>query len=69
MVHYELTVLLVAAVLNILSAERLDFSLLLVLVAAIAGLVWLLDHLLFAPALQGARHAARAVIRRSNRCR
>jgi signal peptidase I len=59
-VHYILPVLLIAAVLQVLSAERLDFSLLLVLVAAIAGLIWLLDHVLFAPArARAARSAGR----------
>jgi signal peptidase I len=59
-VHYILPVLLIAAVLQVLSAERLDFSLLLVLVAAIAGLIWLLDHVLLAPArARAARSAGR----------
>ena len=57
-VYYVLPVLLVAAVIRLLSSERLDFSLLLVLVAAVAGLIWLLDHLLLAP--MRARAARRA---------
>jgi len=43
-----LPVVLVAAVLRLLGSERLDFSLVLVIVVAIAGAIWLLDHLLFA---------------------
>src|SRR5579871_4754934 len=57
-VYYVLPVLLVAAVIRLLGSERLDFSLLLVLVAAVAGLIWLVDHLLFAP--MRARAARRA---------
>jgi signal peptidase I len=57
-IQYVLPVLLVAGVWRVLSSERLDFSLLLVLVAALAGVIWLLDHLLFAPAR--ARAARRA---------
>jgi signal peptidase I len=44
-----LPVVLLAAVLELLGSERLDFSLVLVVVVAIAGTIWLLDHLLFAP--------------------
>jgi signal peptidase I len=59
-VYYVLPVLLVAAVINLLRSERLDFSMLLVLVAAVAGLVWLIDHLLLAPArARAARRAGR----------
>jgi signal peptidase I len=48
--YFVLPVLLLAAVLHVLSSDRLDFSLVLVIVVAVAGGVWLLDHLLFAPA-------------------
>ena len=58
-----LPVLLIAAVLRLLVSERLDFSLVLVIVVAVAGLVWLLDHLLFAPARRGPP-GRRAAIRR-----
>jgi signal peptidase I len=59
-VYYVLPVLLVAAVIRLLGSERLDFSLLLVLVAAVAGLIWLIDHLLFAPMrVRAARRAGR----------
>jgi signal peptidase I len=54
-IHFVLPVLLIAAVLRVLADDRLDFSLLLVLVAAIAGLVWLIDKLLFSA---GRRKAA-----------
>jgi signal peptidase I len=47
-----LPVVLLAAVLELLGSERLDFSLVLVIVVAVAGLVWLLDHLLFGPLRQ-----------------
>jgi len=44
-----LPVVLLAAVLELLGSERLDFSFVLVIVVAVAGSVWLLDQLLFAP--------------------
>jgi len=53
-IYYLLPVLLIAAVLRLLGSERLDFSLVLLLVVAGAGLVWLLDYLLWAPARQRA---------------
>jgi signal peptidase I len=57
-IYYALPVLLVAAVLRLLGSERLDFSLVLVVVVAIAGVVWLVDYLLFAPARRRAADAA-----------
>ncbi len=57
-VYYVLPVLLVAAVVRVLGAERLDFSLLLLVVAAVAGLIWLLDRLVFAPSRARAARAA-----------
>jgi len=48
-IYLLLPVVLVAAVLRLLGSERLDFSLVLVIVVAVAGAIWLLDHLLFAP--------------------
>jgi signal peptidase I len=48
-IYLLLPVVLVAAVLRLLGSERLDFSLVLVIVVAVAGVIWLLDHLLFAP--------------------
>src|SRR5580693_4624044 len=47
-----------APLLRLLLSERLDFSLVLVTVVAVAGLVWLLDHLLFEPARRRAATAA-----------
>src|ERR1700683_5512621 len=57
--YYLLPLLLIAALLRLLVSERLDFSLVLVTVVAVAGVVWLLDHLLFEPARQRAASAAR----------
>jgi signal peptidase I len=50
----------VGAVLRLLMSERLDFSLFLVIVVAATGLVWLLDHLIFAP-MRARAAQARAV--------
>ena len=57
-VYYALPLLLLAALLRLLLSERLDFSMVLVTVVAIAGLVWLADHLLFEPARRRAATAA-----------
>jgi signal peptidase I len=60
-IYYLLPVLLIAAVLKLLGSERLDFSLVLLIVVAVAGLVWLLDVLVFAPMRRrAAAGAARA---------
>ena len=48
-IYFVLPVLVVAAVLRLLGSERLDFSLVLVIVVAVAGVIWLIDHLVFAP--------------------
>ncbi|HWW19996.1 MAG TPA: signal peptidase I [Steroidobacteraceae bacterium] len=48
-VHFLLPIGCVGAVLRLLMSERLDFSLILVIVVAATGLVWLLDSLLLAP--------------------
>src|SRR5580692_10722848 len=56
--YYLLPLLLIAALLRLLVSERLDFSLVLVTVVAVAGAVWLLDHLLFEPARRRAAAAA-----------
>jgi len=45
--YTALPVLIGASVIRLLVAERLDFSLVLVLIVAATGLVWLLDALLF----------------------
>jgi signal peptidase I len=57
-VYYALPILLLAALLRLLLSERLDFSLVLVTVVAVAGLVWLVDHLLFEPMRRRAATAA-----------
>ena len=56
-IYLLLPVVLLAAVVQLLRSERLDFSLVLVIVVAVAGSVWMLDHLLFAP-LRARRLAA-----------
>jgi signal peptidase I len=48
-VYLLLPVALLAAVLQLLGSERLDFSLVLVIVVAVAGAIWLIDHLLLEP--------------------
>ncbi len=57
-IYLVLPVVLVAAVLRLLGSERLDFSLVLVIVVLGAGAIWLADHLLFAPARLRAAAAA-----------
>jgi len=57
-VYYALPLLLLAALLRLLLSERLDFSLVLVTVVAIAVQVWLIDHLLFEPLRRRAALAA-----------
>lgn len=52
--YWALPVLIAAAVIRLLVAERLDFSLVLLLIAAATGIVWGLDTL----ALRGRRAAA-----------
>ena len=59
-IQYVLPVLLIAALWRLLASERLDFNLLLVLVAVVAGLIRLFDHWVFAPArAHSARSAGR----------
>jgi signal peptidase I len=57
-VYYALPLLLLAALLRLLLSERLDFSLVLVTVVAIAGATWLVDHLIFEPLRRRAALAA-----------
>jgi signal peptidase I len=52
-----LPVVLIAGVVRILLSDRLDFSLVLVIVVAVAAAVWVLDKLLFAPMRQRAAAA------------
>jgi signal peptidase I len=56
--YYALPLLLLAALLRLLLSERLDFSMVLVTVVAVAGLVWLIDHLVFEPLRRRAASAA-----------
>ena len=44
--YYALPVLVVAAVVRLLAAETLDFSLVLFIIAVVTGIVWLIDALL-----------------------
>ncbi|HEY3730947.1 MAG TPA: signal peptidase I [Steroidobacteraceae bacterium] len=57
-VYYALPLLLIAALLRLLMSERLDFSVVLVCFVAVAGAIWLLDHLLFEPLRRRAAAAA-----------
>jgi signal peptidase I len=64
--YLALPVLICAGVVRLLTAERLDFSLLLVLVAAVSGAVYALDSLLFsrqrsALAERSGKHVAAAL--------
>ena len=45
--YLSLPVFVVAGIIRLLAAEQLDFSLVLVLIAAVTGVFWLLDVLLF----------------------
>lgn len=47
--HMLVPVLVVAAVMRLLVSERLDFSLVLILVVVVSGLVWAVDHWLVEP--------------------
>jgi signal peptidase I len=47
--YYVLPVLLIAAVVRMLWAEKLDFSLVLLLIAVVTGIAWLIDAVLLAP--------------------
>jgi signal peptidase I len=60
-VYYLLPVLLIAGIVHLLGSERLDFSLLLLIVVVLAGLIWGLDRLLLAPARARAARGGVAV--------
>lgn len=47
--YMVLPVLVISAVIRLLVSERLDFSLVLVIIAAVSGVVWAIDSLLFRP--------------------
>src|ERR1700722_18375231 len=53
-----LPVVLIAVVLELLGSEKLDFSLVLIIVVAAAGTVWLVEHLWFARLRRQAAQAA-----------
>jgi signal peptidase I len=46
-VYYALPVLIIAGVVRLLSAEELDFSAVLLLIAVVTGIIWLADVVLF----------------------
>jgi signal peptidase I len=46
-VYYSLPVLIIAAVVRLLSAEELDFSAVLLLIALVTGVIWLADVVVF----------------------
>lgn len=56
--YYALPILVGAAVIRLLVAERLDFSLVLFLIAVVTGVIWLLDIAVFRPARNRAAIAA-----------
>lgn len=56
--YYALPVLVAATVIRLLVAERLDFSLVLLLIALVTGLVWGLDVLIFRRMRAAAARAA-----------
>lgn len=56
--YYALPVFVGAAVIRLLVAERLDFSLVLLLIAVITGIIWLLDVLVMRRARARAARAA-----------
>lgn len=47
--YYLVPVLIICAIIRLLESERLDFSLVLVLVTVISGLVWAFDHWVLEP--------------------
>ena len=56
--YYALPVLVICAVIRLLVAERLDFSLVLLLIACVTGIAWLADATLLAPRRAAAARAA-----------
>ncbi len=60
-IYYLLPVLLIAGIWHLLGSERLDFSLLLLIVVLLAGLIWGVDRLLLAPARARQASAGHAV--------
>jgi len=58
LLYLALPVLILAGVYRMLTAERADFSLVLVLITAVSGVVWALDHWLLRPRRDAAALAA-----------
>jgi signal peptidase I len=58
LVYYVLPVLIVAGVIRLLAAERLDFSVVLLLIAVVTGVFWLVDVVLLRPRRVAAARAA-----------
>jgi signal peptidase I len=56
--YYALPVLVAAAVIRLLVAEKLDFSLVLVIIAVVTGVFWLLDAMVLARRRAAAARAA-----------
>jgi signal peptidase I len=57
-IYYALPLLVIAGVVELLLSERLDFSLVLLLIAVITGVFWLIDVVLLRPARTAAAVAA-----------
>jgi signal peptidase I len=57
-VYYALPVLIIAGVVRLLSAEELDFSAVLLVIAVVTGIVWLVDSVVFRRFRANAAHAA-----------
>ncbi len=47
--YYALPVLVAAGVIRLFTADRLDFSLVLVIICVVTGIIWLIDALVFRP--------------------
>ena len=56
--YYTLPVLVIAGIIRLLTAERLDFSLVLLLIAVVTGVFWLLDWAVLARRRAAAARAA-----------
>jgi len=58
LMYGALPVLVLAAFLQLLSAQRADFSLVLILITAVSGVVWAIDHRFLRPRREAAGRAA-----------
>jgi signal peptidase I len=59
MAYKVLPVLVIAPIVRMIRAEKLDFSLILLLLSVVTGLVWALDHFVFRKRREAAAAAAR----------